>query len=151
MKENISKIIIINLSNSGLCRSGWPLGKTEKKKKNEKREKYLDLARELKKKLWNVKATVIPIVIGGLSKSAKGLVQGQENLEIRGLVETIQATALLRSARILRRVLKTWGDLLSLGLQWKTISWCRCEKLPRGNVIIIIIWFGVIPRILLLV
>ena len=30
--------------------------------------------------------------------------------------------ALLRSARILRRVLETWGDLLSLSLQWKTIS-----------------------------
>ena len=30
--------------------------------------------------------------------------------------------ALLRTARILRRVLETWGDLLSLRLQWKTIS-----------------------------
>ena len=29
---------------------------------------------------------------------------------------------LLRTARILRRVLETWGDLLSLKLQWKTIS-----------------------------
>ena len=37
-------------------------------------------------------------------------------------VETIHMKAQLRTARILRRVLETWGDLLSLKLQWKTIS-----------------------------
>ena len=31
-------------------------------------------------------------------------------MEIRGWVENIQTTALLKSARILRRVLETWGD-----------------------------------------
>ena len=41
---------------------------------------------------------------------------------VGGLVETTQMTALLSTARILRRVLETWGDLLSLKLQWKTIS-----------------------------
>ena len=34
-----------------------------KLKEYEKRDKYLDLARELKK-LWNMKVTIIPIVIG---------------------------------------------------------------------------------------
>ena len=34
----------------------------------------------------------------------------------------IQTAALLRSVRILRRVLVTWGDLMSLRLQWKTVS-----------------------------
>ena len=51
--------------------------------------------------------TVISIVIGATGTVTKGLVQGLENLEIRGQVETIQTTALLRSARILRRVLET--------------------------------------------
>ena len=77
-----------------------------KLKKREKKDKYLDLARELKK-LWNISVTVIPIVIGGLGTVTKGLVQGLEDLEIRGQVETIQTTAILRSARILRRVLDT--------------------------------------------
>ena len=45
-----------------------------------------------------------------------------EDLEFGGRVETIRTTALLRTARILRRVLETWGDFLSLELQWKTIS-----------------------------
>ena len=77
---------------------------------------YTDLARELKK-LWNKKVTVIPIVIGTLDTVTKGLVQGVEDLEIRGRMEIIQTTALLRSARIL----DTCGDLQSLRLQWKTI------------------------------
>ena len=54
--------------------------------------------------------TVIPIVIGALAIVIKGLVQGLENLEIREWVETIQTTALLRSARRLRRILEIWGD-----------------------------------------
>ena len=48
--------------------------------------------------------------------------KGMEELEIRGQVETIQTTALLRLARILCRVLVTWGDLLLLKLRGKTIS-----------------------------
>ena len=61
-------------------------------------------------------------MIGVLGTKSKGLLKGLEDLEVGGRVETIQMTALLRTARILRRVLETWGDLLSLRLQWKTIS-----------------------------
>ena len=48
-----------------------------------------------------------PIVIGALVTVTKGLVLGLEDLEITGRVETVQTTALLRSVRILRRVLET--------------------------------------------
>ena len=68
-----------------------------------------------------MKVTILPIVIGALDTVTKGLVKGWEDLEIGGRVETIQTTALLRTARIMRWVLETWGDLLSLKLQWKTI------------------------------
>ena len=47
----------------------------------------------------------------------KGLLKGLEDLEAGGRVETIQTTALLRTARILRRILETWGDLVSLKVQ----------------------------------
>ena len=40
----------------------------------------------------------------------KGLLKGLEDMEVGGRVETIQTTALLRMARILRRVLETWGS-----------------------------------------
>ena len=78
-------------------------------KESEKIDKYLDLAKELKK-LWNMKVTIVPIVIDALGTITKGLLKGLEDLEVSGRVETIQTTALLRTARILRRVLKTWGD-----------------------------------------
>ena len=83
-----------------------PPDHTVKLKESEKKVMYLNLARELKK-LWNLKVTIIPIGIGALSTVTEELVKGLKELEITGRVETIQTTALLRSARILRRVLKT--------------------------------------------
>ena len=68
-------------------------------KECEKKDKYLDFARELKK-LWNMKVTIIPIVIGTFSTVTKGLLRGLEDLEVGGRVETIQTTTLLRTARI---------------------------------------------------
>ena len=53
-----------------------------------------------------MQVTIIPIVIGALGTVTKGLLKGLEDLEVGGSVETIQ-TALLRTARILRRVLET--------------------------------------------
>ena len=63
------------------------------------------------------------IVIGAFGKVTKGLLKGLEDLEIGGRVEAIQTTALLKTARILRRVLETWGDLLSLKFQENVIWW----------------------------
>ena len=54
-----------------------------------------------------MKVRIIPIVIGAFGKVTKGLLKGLDDLEIRGRAETIQTTALLRTARILRRVLET--------------------------------------------
>ena len=77
-----------------------------KLKEYEKRDKYLDLARELRK-LWNMQVTIIPIVIGAFGTVTKRLLKGLEDLEVCGRVLTIQTTALLRTARILRRILET--------------------------------------------
>ena len=77
--------------------------------------------------------------------NSQGLVKVLEDLKLRGQVETIQTTALLRSAWILRRALETLGDLLSLKFQWRTISerWCensqKKKKKKKKNIIIIII------------
>ena len=77
-----------------------------KLKECEKKDKYHDLARELKK-LWNIQVTIISIVIGAFGTITKGLLKGLENLEVGGRVETIQTTTLRRTARILRRVRET--------------------------------------------
>ena len=46
-----------------------------------------------KKKLWNMKMTIIPTVIGTFGTVTKGLLKGLEDLEICGRVETIQTAA----------------------------------------------------------
>ena len=53
-----------------------------------------------------MKVTIIPIVIGAFGTVTKGLLKGLEDLEVGQQVEIIQTTALLRMARILRRVLE---------------------------------------------
>ena len=63
-------------------------------KESEEKDKYLDLARELKK-LWNMKVTIVPIVIGAFGTIIKRLLKGLEDLEVSGRVETIQMTAVM--------------------------------------------------------
>ena len=69
-----------------------------------------------------MKVTIVPIVIGTFGTITIGLLKGLEDLEVGRRVQIIQMTAWLRTARILRRVLETWGELLLLKPQWKTIS-----------------------------
>ena len=93
-----------------------PADHSGKIKESEKWDKYLNLARELKK-LWNMSVTVILIVIGSLGTVPRSLKRGTKEREIGDWVEINQTTELLRSAKILRRVPVTWGDLVSLKLQ----------------------------------
>ena len=47
-------------------------------KVSEKKDKYLDLARELKK-LWNMKVIFIPLAIGAFGTVTKGLIKALED------------------------------------------------------------------------
>ena len=88
-------LIIINKKRKKICRIvdfAVPADHRIKLKECEKRDKYLDLARELKK-LWNMKVTIIPIVIGAFCTVTKGLLKGLEDLEVGDRGETIQTTA----------------------------------------------------------
>ena len=55
----------------------------------------------------NMKVTIIPNVIGAFGTITKGLLKGLGDLEVGGRVETTQTTALLKTTRIVRRVLET--------------------------------------------
>ena len=85
--------------------------------------KYLDLARELKRKLWNMWVTGIPIVVGALGTVPKGFEKNLKELEIRGRIEAIQTTAVLGSARVARRVIDPrWPEELvrsKIIINWK--------------------------------
>ena len=76
-----------------------------------------------------MKVTIISIVISTFGTITNGLLKDLEDLEVGGGVQTFQTIAFLKTARILRRVLETWGDILSLKIQRNTISWRKCEKL----------------------
>ena len=81
-----------------------------KLKENEK--KYVwTFARESKKKLWNMRVVVIPIIIVALCTVTKGLEQGLGDLEIRGRVETI-----LTIIEIGQNTEKSPGDLIRLAV-----------------------------------
>ena len=54
-----------------------------------------------------MQVTIIPTVIGVFGTVTKGLLKGLEDGEVGRRVETVKATAQLRTARILRRVLET--------------------------------------------
>ena len=60
---------------------------------------------------------VLPMVIGALGTAPKGLEKRMEGLEIRGRIEIIITTDLLRSAEILRKVLDNSEDFLPFRLQ----------------------------------
>ena len=77
--------------------------------------------------------TVIPIVISALGPLTKWMVQELEDFEIRGRVEIIPTTALLKSARTLRRVLETWGDMLSLNSSEKPTANAGVKNSNNNN------------------
>ena len=77
-----------------------------KPKEDEKLDKYLNFSRDLKK-LWNMKMTVIPIVVRALGTVPKNMAKKFHELEIRERNHTIQTTAQPKSDRILSEVLET--------------------------------------------
>ena len=75
-------LIIIKNKKKRICKIvdfAVPADHRIKLKECEKRDNYLDLARELKK-LWNMKVTIIPILTGAFGTVTKGLLKGLEDL-----------------------------------------------------------------------
>ena len=80
-----------------------------KQKEHEKREKYQDLKREIARLWGHRKVSVIPVVVGMLGCVTKDAEQYLEKIEIKVRTDLIQKTALLGTARILRKVLEISG------------------------------------------
>ena len=71
-------------------------------KEVEKIEKYLDLARELKK-VWNMKVAVVPLVVGALGTPAKALKKRLKIIVIETKITELQQTVLINTRRILQK------------------------------------------------
>lgn len=91
--------------------------------------------------------TVIPVIIIALGAI-------QKCLEIKDRIETIQTTTLLKSMRILRKIMEYWKDLLQKAPVWKpgkknnaknahnslmVKNYCLC-KLVQSSLNIQILW-----------
>ena len=74
-------------------------------KESEKYVKYQDLAREIKR-IWKSGTKVVPVVVGALGSVSKKVAGHLEQLGIKEQTRTMQKSALLQSAHILRKVLE---------------------------------------------
>ena len=74
-------------------------------KETEKCEKYQDLAREIKR-IWKSRTKVVPVVVGTLGSVSKKLAGHLVQIGIKNRTRTMQKSALLASAHILRKVLE---------------------------------------------
>ena len=78
----------------------------------------------LDKSLWNTKETVLSIKFASFQWFPENVEKWLRQMDFRRRTETVQNTAKLRSARILRTVLDIWGDLLPFGFQWRpSVRW----------------------------
>ena len=90
-----------------------------KLKASEKKDKYFDLVKELKK-LWNMKVTVIPVVIGALGIVAKRFGSGTGGL---GNKKTSGDNANYSIAEIDQNTEKSHGDLWTLTVTQDSCAW----------------------------
>jgi len=74
------------------------------KKEAEKILKYYDLTTEIQH-MWNVKTTVIPVIIGMTGSISKAFRKYMSNIPGYREVKELQKTAILGTAHILRKVL----------------------------------------------
>ena len=96
-------IVIIRDRKTGKITVPGDAGIVENEK--EKVEKYKDLRREVAR-LWNVKAKVVPIVVGALGVVTRNLSKHLDVIGVTTKIELLQKAALLGTARLLRRVLE---------------------------------------------
>ena len=80
-----------------------------KDKETEKITKYQDLKIELQR-MWNVKARVVPVVVGALGATSPGIEKHLDNIPGKQDVRPLLKSALLGSAHILRKVLDLPGS-----------------------------------------
>ena len=79
-----------------------------RKKEHEKLEKYQGLREELEK-AWKVKASVVPVVVGALGAVTPKLEEWLQQIPGNTSDISVQKSAVLGTAKILRRTLKLPG------------------------------------------
>ena len=98
-----------------------------KLKECEKRDKYLDLPRELKNYgIWRWQLYQLWLV---LWHGCKRIIKGPGRFGSWRPSGDHPNNSIIENGQYTENFQETWGDLLSLNLQWKTISLRWCQKL----------------------
>ena len=78
-------------------------------KEFEKISKYKDLEMEIQK-MWHLKTTVIPVVVGALGLLKRGTDEYVDSIPGKPKLFEVQKIALTSTAHIMRKVLSMWWD-----------------------------------------
>ena len=81
-----------------------PMDHHVKEKEEEKIDKYMDLAAEVRRQ-FRVKTVIVPIVLGALGAVPAKLSKSLEKLEIDDVIGSLQTVVLISTTAILRRIL----------------------------------------------
>ena len=96
MREGQGKCFVVDFS--------VPFDGNVEDKEAEKRATYPTLAGELHR-MYQVPVVIVPVVIGALGTVGKGVVEGMKVLGIPDVVDGLQTSALIGTAKILQKVL----------------------------------------------
>jgi hypothetical protein len=82
-----------------------PADRSVMQKEAEKRLKYKSLCIEIQR-MWNLKCTVIPVIIGAIGIVTRSLRKNLEAIPGKHSIVSLQKTAILGTSHIIRRVLQ---------------------------------------------
>jgi hypothetical protein len=79
-----------------------------------KKLKYNSLCTEIQR-MWNIKCTIIPVIIGATGIVTKDLKKNLEAITAKHLTDSVQKTAILGTSHIIQKVLQSETGSLSGG------------------------------------
>ena len=74
-------------------------------KEGVKKLKYNSLCTEMQR-MWNMKCTVVPVIIGATGIVTRGLRKNFETVQGKHSIDSLQKTAILGTSHIIRKVLQ---------------------------------------------
>ena len=82
-----------------------PADRNVVQKEPEKKLKYNSLCIEIQR-MWNLKCTVVPVIIGATGIVTRGLKKNVEAVLAKHSIDSLQKTAILGTAHTIRKVLQ---------------------------------------------
>jgi len=82
-----------------------PADRNSVRKEAEKKLKYNSLCIEVQQ-MWNLKCTIIPVIIGAIGIVTRSLRKDLEAVPGRHSIDSLQKTAILGTSHVIRKVLQ---------------------------------------------